>query len=364
MNIVNIVFIINIVISLIFINVKQTVNNKKTYIVICGVLLGFVMAFRCTPYAADYQNYSVEYRRSANMNIEECFNEKGPLSFLVNMYLNMLTPLPQTFFVFTGIFTVASFMIWIYKNSSNIPLSIIAFHGLLYYSAAMNIVRQYMAVSILLIAYDVMLKNSPSIKNFIVYGCLTYLAYLYHSSALVMLPMYFIIFLKVPQEGWKSIALYIIFLIVINVMVSYGYDRFYESYDNTEGYGTDNASIFGLLLPSAVFISAFLKRKDLISINKRNNMLINFSAMAWGFTLYSITGALIIQRISIYFSVINILLIPEIIDVYMKKFDKKTRTIIGLLLLSIYYCTMIYLKKVPYIYQLDLWIFGGRVNLW
>lgn len=360
-NIVNINFYIIICLAFIFSSYYTYRSAKKTFVIISFVLLSFVMIFRCTPYYADYANYIAEYERTATMTLNEIVTSKAPLINLCCYILNKFTNNPQTFFVFTGIFTLWSFFRWIYKNSTNVYISVTVFVGLLYYSVSMNIVRQYFAIAIILFAYDLLEQENRNVILYLKYVILVAFAFLCHSSAVVALLGIVFPVMPIYRKVINNLFIYCLLFFIVGRGLGWGLETFFESYNSFEAYGTDTANALSLLVPFLILIFILFFRNNLTE-GKVNKIWINGSIVACIFSIYSVTDMLISARIATYFSVFYILLIPEIVNIALERYNFRTKTFICIIIVLIYYLAMIYFGRVNYVTQFDFWIWGNNLS--
>lgn len=363
-NVVNIVFYILIILSLLFSHIKESKETKKLYGILSFSIISILTVFRYTPQYADYASYRKEYSRASVMSFSDIGKSKSPAMFFCSKILNKISDNPQTFFVFTGLFITIIIIRFMYKYSSNIYISIPAFWGMMYWSTSINIVRQYMAIALFLLAFDYLNKEKINKKEWIKIIILTIIALLFHTSAITILLGIIAIRLHISDAAQISSVLKAgILCVAISLGISIAYQSFYSRYDEVGSYGTEAASVFGLVIPLIIFVLAWSKRFDLIDKNYRNRFYINISMFSLFFSIISVSGMLITARIGAYFSIFSLVLIPEIMNTIFKKFYYKSRTSIFLIILIVYYGVLNYLGKVPLIYQMDYWIFGGIVQL-
>ena len=353
-NIVNINFVIIVLLSFILCNQKNNDKNKcsineKVFLVVSFLLLTFVMIFRYTTYYIDYNNYSIEFLRSSNMTLKQIFLSKSPVLFAISAVLNKITTNSQIFFVCTGFFIMISFYRWIAKYADNKYLSIIVFVGLLYYSSAMNIVRQYVAISILLFGYDYITKEKMKFKDIIKIVFIFVIAISTHLSAIIGVVWLVLKKIHLPKSNLKGVVLLAIVYSVSSILIYIGTNTLYSGYLEKGTYGRISANVLGIILPLFVFIFAWIYRGKLIDEDKNNNILVNASAFNLFFTINSITSMLIIARVAIYMSVFNILLIPKIVDKVLIRFNYRTRNFFAVLIVCLYYFVMIYTNRVNYV---------------
>lgn len=353
-NIVNINFIIIVVLGILLCNNKknqENVNskNEKTFLIISFFLLTFVMMFRYTTYYADYNSYVVEYKKSANITINDIITSKSPVSFGISFLLNRLTNNPQIYFMFTGFFIIYSFFRWINKHSDNKYLSVIAFVGLLYYSTSMNIVRQYFALAILLFGYDYLAKDKMQIRDIIKFLLICVIAFFTHSSAIIGIVWLFLKKIPVPKLSLNGVLIPLFIYEISNIIIGLGLNKLYSGYIEADSYGTVSSNALGIILPLMIFMITWLNRKKLIEESDNNKFLINSSIFNLSFGINSVTTMLIIARVAVYMSVFNILLIPKLVDKVLSRFNFRSRTILAILAILIYYIIMVYYGKVNYV---------------
>ena len=327
---------------------KQKVDSKAERIFMCVsfILLTFVMMFRYTPYYADYVNYIAEYEKAAGMSLKDCFSTKAPLIFFINSKLNRYIENPQIFFILSGLFIMYVFFRWIYKYSINKYISVITFVGLLYYSISMNIVRQYLAIAIILLAYEILMKkfHTKSVK-ILLFITVVGIACLVHTSAVVGLSLLLLKAIPIPKSSGKVFVLYIFMYLTMGRIIEIALPLFYSSYDEGETYGTESANIMGIVIPVGIIILAWIYRLYL----KEDKILVNAAMLAGIFRIYSAVGMLIIARAAEYLSVFYILLIPKLVECVLKKFNYRSRTIIAIFFIGIYYMGMVLMHKVNYV---------------
>jgi hypothetical protein len=152
--------------------------------------------------------------------------------------------------------------------------------------------------------------------NFLPYSIIILLASGFHKSALIMLPLYFII--KINLEIKFSIiyaAIAIIFMIFKNPIVYFISEHFfngaYNPYKNiifTQAGGTGY-----IFIPLIILLFVIILYKRLIETNNTNIILINMCV--FNFMLYAIAAfsIYIITRFTLYIELYNIIIIPEML---------------------------------------------------
>lgn len=191
-----------------------------------------------------------------------------------------------------------------------------------------NILRQIIAISIFMYAFVFIQKRKP----FFYFLCIS-LAALFHASALILLPLYFLKTYRLENK------IYIIIYILSFFFISFDLSRYLPQIEllnrNYAAYVTDvestDFSLIGFVVTSLLNILVFV----MIVINdlfKKHPLLCNFVFMY--FVIYNLGMHLTyLHRISIYFQLFNCFLYP-ILFFECKRFIID-RNVTLLLLLSI-----------------------------
>lgn len=133
-------------------------------------------------------------------------------SFFQNIIRNM-TDDPQWLIAFAAVSSIPVPLIILYKYCPRFEMAIFMFVAFSYLGGAMNGMRQYMAASFVLLATKYLFSMKKS--DFIKYAILILLAYCMHNSALIMLPIYFV----VRRRAWQMSSLLIILGSIVGVII-------------------------------------------------------------------------------------------------------------------------------------------------
>lgn len=202
-----------------------------------------------------------------------------------------------------------------------------------------NGMRQFIAVCIIFAATELLLR-----KKFIPYIVIALLASTIHATALLMIPVCFI----VQGKGWnlRSVLFTVAVLIAINysgalseAIVDIMMDTQYSGEVN-QFLATEGTHIFRVFVFAIPPILALMFRRY-IDAAKRPilDLSVNMSIVSMGaYIVSAATSGLIIGRIPIYFSLYNYILLPWIIEnVFTKRSQKLVYTILIVLYLVFYY---------------------------
>ncbi|MCI8308740.1 MAG: EpsG family protein [Clostridia bacterium] len=213
-------------------------------------------------------------------------------------------------FVVTSIIMYTFIAITVNKNSKNILLSVIVFMVGSYYFQSLNLVRQFLGISIMFFAYRYMID-----KKYIRWFICLFLATMLHTSCLI-----FIITLFFDKKVFKLI--YLIIGIILIVLIGYPlFNKLLEVLGNSDNMNfykykayllwQDKGINFSSLIPEIViyfyFYIIYYKKRDIL--DKEGIYFINlqfFSVLLVLMTLYSS----LFYRILLMFAVFQILSIP------------------------------------------------------
>lgn len=290
-------------------------NNYKNYIWFCGVLIALIAALR-TPYTGTPDNfwYTVwyidlqQYRSffdyyDLNLSDYDLFSSEAGFYFTMWLFGRVFKD-GQTAIIVSSLLITFSTCFFIRRNSKDVPLSLTIYICLGLFAFNMNAMRQAMAMSICLFAYEFAKKQKT-----IPFVLTVLLAMLFHRTAMCFLPMLFLPRLKNRLSSW---LFYIIGLIVCLLFV----DRIIEGYYELSGKNymdfeaADGGGVFVVLLYMGTIVLT-LYRTDILH---RPGARTAFLATLAGFTAYisRFVGSGILERVSYYYFYFPILLIPEV----------------------------------------------------
>lgn len=239
------------------------------------------------------------------------------------------------------------------KNSKIVPIwfSYLIFL-LLYYNRSLNMCRQTIALAIILYAYSYFIE-----KKYVKFVLFILFASLFHSTALLAIPLFFLIyFIKNDNKIIKKVLIFsllfigIIFYVpIINMLVNYGIiSSRYLTYAISSNHTIIRVELIQKYLVVLTLI-VFWK-----VLNKDNEKSTLSFIMVMDLLLYHVGFyANYAQRISYYYGYFNIFAIAMIPDIFK---DKKTKNITRVLIIFIlliywwyYYAFLGADHTIPYI---------------
>lgn len=203
----------------------------------------------------------------------------------------------------------------------------------------MNGMRQFVAVVIIFAATPLMLERRLGLVALIVL-----LASTFHTSALLMLPVIFI----VQGSAWNKKT---IFYIVVALIAMYVFDNYtgvmdamlqgteYEgAVQNWQELGDDGTNPIRVFVNAIPMLLALLGRKHIKYENDTMlNICVNMSVVTTGLYLISmVTSGIMMGRLPIYTSLYNFILLPSLVP---KIFNESSTRMVKLIMIG---CYMLY----------------------
>lgn len=224
----------------------------------------------------------------------------------------------------------------------------------IFYPASLNTMRQSLAVAIVFFSYKFILS-----KSFFQFFLWVVIAMQFHISSIVVLPVYWLIN-KEKKVNWSVFlsAFVIIIAAILNfqqifywISLIFNNERYIYYADYTESM---NSRLFFLNLVIFIFLIVVYR----ITESKDNNTNYYFILLLIGLTI-GITGFIspYIKRISIFFDIVQILLIPKIALLASSKNNKYLMLffvyLFGVTYFIVFYVWLGFSDIVPYIIDIN-----------
>ena len=276
-------------------------------------------------------------------------------SFIQNCLRNRTDDPQVLIFVCTALALVPVLII-LYLYSSPFEMSIFLFVAYGYLGGMMDGMRQYMAAAIALLGTRFLFSMKRG--SFFKYAVFVLLAYCMHSSALILLLIYFV----VRRKAW-TIGSYVILLGSIIVTVCFDAilpsflgaleETSYSNYAQNGWFtnGTEGgSSLFRAVLTAAPVVVAYLNRERMNRLGHIGDILINISFLSMA--IYIIASYnWIFARVAIYLQAYFIIFTGWVITYAVKPKDRAiytTGTVIAFFLYSRFISYQIYMYQSDY----------------
>lgn len=313
-------------------------NYNKKHKKICNIIfliafivLTFVSGFRYYV-GTDYANY-IKYYHSYS------FLEIGDR--VLFQIANMISAEPQTIIFIYSFLTNLLVMLAIKKlGKKNGTMLIFASYLFIYLPFSYNIIRQGLSMALALYALAFLQNNQK--KQTIL---LLFLSFLIHNSTIILFPYFLVaMFSKKTEKISKKLILVTFATLIILFLGSPILSRF-SIFNNYKGYflkiSFSNIDYNFILAYFPFLVLLFLFKKSI----SESTLLKNYCSIFFtGFLFEFLLSSSDISRIALYFSLIQIVLFPLLLNKIKDKFSRKIVKII-------YYCCLIlYFIYVFYIY--------------
>lgn len=266
---------------------------------------------------ADTESYIISFKFSPETLNSITWNsidkDKG-FYLLQVMFKQAISSDYRVWLFFIALISGICVMITLYKHSPMFGLSAFIFIASSEFTWLLNGIRQFIVVSILFACVGLITQKKT--WSFII---IIFILSSFHGTVIIMIPIYFIVRFKPWGKHILISAMLIclsgIFLERFSSVFSFllegtQYNGYIENVVSGNG-----SNIFRLLIAMVPCSLAFLNRKK---IQKNNNPIINISINmslinACMMFVSTLTSGLLMGRLSIYFSLYNLILLPWLI---------------------------------------------------
>lgn len=218
--------------------------------------------------------------------------------------------------IFTGALITNVLIIYIfYKYSRMFELSVYVYITGGLYLVSMNGIRQVMTAAIIFTATKFLIEG-----NWFRYTLVVLFASTFHESALILIPIYFI----VRYKAWSR-ATFVLLLFAILIVI--GFDKFSQilfstiqdtQYGHYQNFQEGGASSIRVLVYAAPLIIAYFGREKLREQFPESDYIVNMALIGLVFMIIS-TQNWIFARFSIYFNLYQLILISWIVMLFREK---------------------------------------------
>lgn len=294
--------------------------------------------------------YVYSYRLSDLDTLEPVtFKFSGGILYpLLQYWCRLRSDEPHQLIMITALIACIPIVYIIYKYSCPYELGIALYVLTGYYTFSMNGIRQYAAAGILILGTKYLLSEKKT--DFFKYLLFVIGAWLFHSSAIFMILIYFV----VRRKAWTPVT--IIFLLgtvfvtlifnsilpaFLDVLEDTSYSRYAENGWFTEGteQGSNIIRVFVLIVP---LILAFMEREYLrIRYGRKWDILVNLAVINLAFYILSLYNW-IFARFAIYTSVYVVIMMTYVIARGVDRERAKTFYPVSLVLYTFYFYNVQY----------------------
>ena len=328
---------------------KAKSKTIKTIVLILAIMPMFFISAIRYDVGTDYdKRYKADYYTLAEGknvgNLEIGFKA-------IDYICLFFTQEPYLLFVVTSLIILAIIFEVIYKKSSNKILSIIIFFLCGYFFGTLNLIRQYIAMALVLLGYQFLMDKNQK-KAYIGFVICAILAFFMHSSSIVCFIMLFL-----TQKNICNIKIVLplsILILILNqnimtILTPIIKNTRFKVY-LTGTYAQSELSVLQIVENLLVYvwmsIIYYFQKKKNMEIKKEEITLLNIQGISF---LLTVAGVIHSQfmRMAIYFGIFQILSIPYFFnmmnfdDISKKISDKFKKTIKANILKNIIYIAIV-----------------------
>ena len=233
-------------------------------------------------------------------------------------------------------------MIPLYKYSCNFGVSVFLFMASCQFTWMFNGMRQFLVVSLMFACTGLILKNKT-----LLYVIIVCILSTIHQSALILIPMYFI----VKGEPWNKRTMLFILAIVLATLFTSKFTNLLTDVVKQTDYATsvnefkdtdDGTNLIRILVESIPIIMAFIYRNRIKNkLTPIIKLSINMSLVASGLYIISkiASSGILLGRLPIYFSMYNLILLPWLV---INIFENRKKDLVYYIMIVCYFVFFYY----------------------
>jgi len=301
-----------------YVSTISSVYIKPNKIFVLGALLTLVLisGLRGTS-IGDTFNY-VDIYRDNKFTWNYIISKKDIGFGILQMVLQHFSANPQVMIFTTALITNLLIIIILYNYSRLFEISLYVYITGGLFLVSMNGIRQVLAAAISFTSIKFLMEGSW--KKYIV---VILVASLFHQSALILIPMYFIVRFK----AWSKVT---IALILLSIVIVIGFNQFSTlifsalqdtQYANYKNFHEGGANALRVVVNAVPLLIAFIGRKNLKRMFPNSDIIVNMTLLGFVFMLIS-TQNWIFARISIYFGLYHLILISWVVKLFRERDEK------------------------------------------
>lgn len=327
-------------------SLRQQGVDKRNYLIVCGVIMTLMIGLRSKSIGSSDSAFYYRYWQvmakvppSELTQYMEYYDFEQGFQICVWL-LSCIFKDGQWAFVFSGAFYALSVCRFVYKNSNQPMLSMLAFHCLGCFNFMVQGMRQALAMCICLWAVEYIKQ-----KKFWKFALVVTLACFFHGSAVVFVAAYIIRNMKI---NWKSILIFVGLIVVgivsLPYLVSLVNAIIRDDYEI--GQGADSGGVFAILIYISVLLFGLIWQDK----EKPEYALFYYmTVLGLGAMLMRNTINTIAERINYYFAFGQMIVLSNSVAALKKNDERAIMTIaVALLCFGVAIHKASYSVLIPY----------------
>jgi len=339
------IILLLLLLAVLTIGVKENKVQKKIYLFLTFCVLFFISAFRSKNIGNDTGAYINLYDIFGRSSSAAAYNSGIEAGYV---FLNrVLFSITDNWFILLAVisfFVLAIEMIFIYRNSNNVWLSVFLFINLRLFYFTLTGLRQSIAIAIVLISYKFVKE-----KRILLFILCILTASLFHTSALGMIILYPLAHFKFNKSTiliGTSIAILVFMLFERYLLFIVNLLPTYSNYLDSKylDAGVKLASFLEFLVIIVIFIFVIITtRKNRDNLTSDVNFMLNttFIGVLVGFLALR---TIMLDRYLLYFTAFIIIFLPNAINNLQNKKLRIITIYIVLIMFMVYNLVILYFK--------------------
>lgn len=332
---------LSLAIVILILHILNSRKMKVNYIVFSIVSILLILIYSLRYYVgSDFFLYYLNFNSQNFESRDWLFEFISKLNYFIfdgNWYLHS---------IILGIITYIPVLLFYRNNSSKFLISILIYIFSYNYFFPFNGIRQGLALSLYILAYNSLIKREKIKFSLYIIG-----AFLFHSTVLIAIPFMFLSLVRYNSKILKSINLLLVVSVlfigklwplILEVFALIGQEKIANDYSNVViGDGDMGSSYLRLLVyvvPVILGIYYYRIKKNKNNITKVENVILNTQTFAC-ILMFASTKYWIFSRVALYFSIFT----PVVYVKYIECFEKKSQNIYVIILLTVYLIYMLLL---------------------
>lgn len=305
---------------------NKTRYSQKNFLILTTIIMIFFYGLRASTVGSDtisYINMFIEDGSQPLSNLwTYMWKEKSPAFVLCEWLFYRILPFPQLWLIVTSAFFFIAFSKFIYENSETPVYSYFMFFTI-FGTFQMTGVRQSCAMAVFMFAYQY-IKKKKLFKYLLMIG----LAYLFHKSAIVLLPIYWFKNRKVRRFD-VLIIVAVIVAIYRNRLELFDYIKGFTSYNHFEMLQHGEPINFSLMIYATTLLSFLLYcilAEKVRRVKSKNNIELHMQMIERDLPYYSLyTNSMYfasffmplvavngsVRRIVMYYALFMVIIVPK-----------------------------------------------------
>ncbi len=307
----------------------KSIRHQKRALFISFIILALLSSLRKYTVGVDtlqfYNNYinigSIESWDYSLFRFEPGF-------FYLCRILNIFSKNPQTLIIVSSVFINFSVYRFIKKHSKNYFYSFLIYFLFNIYFSSMNTLREWLAISILLFAYDFLID-----KSYFKYCILLIASIMFHNAAWAGLLMIPLVMFGEKKYTYQIIVISSIVLFVLYgqfydfISTIFGYQDYTSKFLESNYFGSVLVFLESLIILLAYYVYVFkYYRFSYLKDDKEFYLLLGVSLIYLCF-LAMVIRMNIFNRISGVYEIFLLIIIPKMADVIKMRNKRKAQLI-------------------------------------